>query len=107
MLISMLILLIVLLGLLQGLAIYSVHNINVLLRQEAAKVAQFCANTLRSNSNCPNSISRIIRNFNVIYHLTVTKTNVNDDLELANIIVTYSYKNQNHTYNLQTVLSKK
>ena len=118
-LVSMVIMAIIFLGLLQSITIYIRENLANSMRDEAVKIAQECAESLRNLEKCTNSSSgdttitdTISRNFrSFTQNFTITYSNPNkfsSGTNNATIIVNYEYpQGKNHTYQLQTVVYKK
>ncbi|WP_161939484.1 prepilin-type N-terminal cleavage/methylation domain-containing protein [Thermosulfurimonas dismutans] len=106
-LVSILIMLIILLGLLHGMSIYVTHNIKNLLRNEAVKIAQGCAQSLRNGRNCSSTVTRNIRNFSVDFRVNAPDfSSLSPGLNEVAITVEYPYKGQIHNYTLTTIIKK-
>lgn len=118
-LVSMVIMAIIFLGLLQSMTIYMRENLANSMRDEAVKIAQECAESLRNFKRCTSSSSvnntitgTISRNFrSFTQNFTITYSNpdqFSSGTNNATITVSYEYpRGKNHTYQLQTVVYKK
>ena len=118
-LVSMVIMAIIFLALLQSITIYMRENLANSIRDEAVKVAQECAESLRnlekctssssSNSTITDTISRKFRSFTQNFTITYSNPDkFNSGTNNATITVSYEYpKGKSHIYQLQTVVYKK
>jgi len=118
-LVSMVIMAIIFLALLQSITIYMRENLANSMRDEAVKIAQECAESLRNLEKCTSSgssdttitdtISRNFRSFTQDFIITYSNPNkFSSGTNNATIIVNYEYpQGKNHTYQLQTVVYKK
>jgi len=115
-LISMLIILVVLLGIFQGIALYVNHNLATLFRNEAVKIAQECAEKLRNLEFCTSTASatdpvsgvierdfrRLKKTFTVVY-----PNPANFDKEQPNLVtiqVFYDFRGKNYQYQFTTIV---
>ncbi len=106
-LISMLILSIILIALTHSLAVYMQYNVINTLRNEAIKIAQGCAEKIRTGQSCSNSITVNFRKFTVRFNITAPNpvtfsSGTNDVL----INVNYRYGKKTYSYTLRTVIYK-
>ena len=118
-LVSMVIMAIIFLALLQSITIYMRENLANSMRDEAVKIAQECAESLRNLEKCTSSgssdttitdtISRNFRSFTQDFIITYSNPDkFSSGTTHATIIVNYEYpQGKNHTYQLQTVVYKK
>jgi len=106
-LVSILIMLIIILGLMQTMAVYISHNIKIALRNEAVKIAQSCLEDLRNGQNCPATLKRKVRNFNITFNIAAPDVgNLTSGVNQINVTVSYSYKGQNYTHTITSVIQK-
>ncbi len=106
-LVSILILLIIMLGLIQAMSIYLTHNVKVLLRNEAVKVAQSCLEDLRNQRDCAPQVIRQVRNFQVTFNVNAPSwASLADGANNVTVRVTYSYRGENYSYTLNSVIYK-
>jgi len=118
-LVSMVIMAIIFLALLQSITIYMRENLANSIRDEAVKIAQECAESLRNLEKCTSSsssnttitgtISRNFRSFTQDFIITYSNPDkFSSGTNNATITVSYEYpKGKNHIYQLQTVVYKK
>lgn len=106
-LVSILIMLIIMLGLIQTMTIYITHNIKISLRNEAIKIAQSCLDDLRNGKNCPGSLRKKVRNFEINFNINAPNfSSLPSGLNEVTIIVSYSYKGKDYSYNTTSVIKK-
>ena len=106
-LVSILIMSIMFLALLHSLTIYMKYNMLNTLRNEAVKIAQGCAEQIRTGQSCSSSITKNFRKFSISYNISAPNpatfsSGTND----VTITVRYNYGNKNHSYVIRTVVYK-
>ena len=106
-LVSILIMSIMFLALLHSLTIYMKYNMLNTLRNEAVKIAQGCAEQIRTGQSCSSSITKNFRKFSITYSISAPNpatfsSGTND----VTIIVRYNYGNKNYSYVIRTVVYK-
>ena len=106
-LVSMLIMSIMFLALLHSLTIYMRHNMLNTLRNEAIKIAQGCAEQIRTGQSCPNTVTKNYRNFSVTFNISAPDPNsFSSGANSVTITVSYTYAKKNYSYILRTVAYK-
>ena len=104
-LVSLLIMLVILMGLLYAMSLYSLHSLRNLLRLEAVKIAQTCAETLRNGGTCPASVEKTIRNLTQTFNISVNSPS-SSGLNPTKIVVSYSYKGKTFNCTLETIIKE-
>ncbi len=106
-LVSILIISVVFIALLHSLILCMRYNMLNNLRNEAAKIAQGCAEQIRIGQSCPNLIIRNFRKFSVTYNISApnpaTFSSGTNDVAIT---VSYSYGGKDYSYTIRTVIYK-
>lgn len=107
-LVSMVIILIVFLALAKSLIFYTHNNVRTSLRNEAVKIAQDCLEEMRAGQSCSDNVTAQYRNYSVIFTINSPKISslASGTANNVTISVSYSYLNNNFSYNLKTVVYK-
>ena len=77
------------------------------LRNEAVKIAQGCAEQIRTQQSCSSSVTKNFRQFSITYNISAPNpTSFSSGTNNATITVSYSYAGKNYSYTLRTVVYK-
>jgi len=104
---SILIISVVFLALLHSLILCMRYNLLNNLRNEAAKIAQGCAEQIRIGQSCPNIIIKNFRKFSVTYNISAPNpATFSSGINEVAITVSYTYGGKNYSYAVRTVIYK-
>ena len=106
-LISILIMAVMFIALLHSLTMYMQYNMLNTLRDEAVKIAQGCAEQIRTGQSCSASTTKNFRKFSITYNITAPNpATFSSGTNNTTITVSYSYAGKNYSYTLRTVIYK-
>ncbi len=106
-LVSILIMSVMFLALLHSLSLYVKYNTLNTLRNEAIKIAQGCAEQIRSGQSCSPAITKRFRQFSITYSISAPNPALfSSGTNNVTITVSYSFGGRNYSYSLSTVVYK-